>query len=221
MNHVLSFFDNFFLDLYLEKISGDDHDPCTTRFSSQVFDAVKMTWRLSLTITRVLESNSEGSPSLLSKATFCIHQCDTTNFYNGRNPNYNKVVFYLTNTDTSMLKVCNIYFCLLDIIWKKCRNLTQVRPQLKMAQPPVRLYGARLLNANYIWIFLRELPNKVFGVTIQKIISLMVKKIVQKFKINYSEWDQWATHELFEKVLPIGLTVAHWSHTKGVAHWSH
>ena len=35
-------------------------------------------------------------------------------------------------------------------------ELTRVRPQLKMAQPP----GARLSNSNYLWVFIKR-PNQL------------------------------------------------------------
>ena len=69
-----------------------------------------MSWRVWVKFARVIESNEDGSSSLFSRATFQVHQCDTTNFYNGRNPAYNKVAFYLTNTDTSLIKVSHIDF---------------------------------------------------------------------------------------------------------------
>lgn len=98
----------------MEKVPTEERESCVTRFSSQMFDAVKMSWRVAIKFTRVIESSEDGTSSLFSKATFEIHQCDTTNYYNGRNPAYNKVVFYMTNTDSSLLKV--IYFAAVIVV---------------------------------------------------------------------------------------------------------
>jgi len=94
----------------MEKIPSPEGDLCSTVFTSQLFDAVKMSWRVSIKFTRVIETSDDGTSSLFSKATFQIHQSNTSNFYNGRNPPYNKVAFYLTNTDSSLLKVIHIFF---------------------------------------------------------------------------------------------------------------
>lgn len=94
-----------FIDLYMEKVPSPEGDFCSTLFTSQLFDAVKMSWRVSIKFTRVIEAADYGSSSLFSKVTFQVHQCDTSNYYNGRNPAYNKVAFYLTNTESSLLKL--------------------------------------------------------------------------------------------------------------------
>ena len=63
------------------------------------------TYKPRLEFHRVVDSSVENAVPITIRGTFQLIQCDTTSYYNSRNPAHAKVAFYFTNTETSALKV--------------------------------------------------------------------------------------------------------------------